>query len=413
MPKGYSGAACFASQNRGLLRSPERWSEQDQLWLCLATQQDLKLVPDSPLWLASSPNNGVEMVHKYQNVMLGAVLALSASLSWAQPDQAEPAETYLPLFVMYSGSATPQQMQVLRQFFASNKLPNDVIAEALETVGHKLNAFKAGFAFPVFRDETSTSGHTCVVAGNHHGEMNEAWTLLASERVYRPLLLGRNEQLESQQLLDSVYAHELFHCYDLVRHSLVEVGQQILEKGSPYFAYWGEVGADAYSALQHLQHGGDKELLRTVRDFRTLNLLNGDSVHYTALTIDYIIDHHSRQTLQGMSTRQLIALADQIRQETALVQDEFAKLEGAAAKVNREYEKLLVNFRGLGKPYEGGLMQPLEAEVSPEYVGAVYAQMRAALWRLGGKKSVNSLYFSPLGEQFDLTRLNNQVARLN
>lgn len=344
------------------------------------------------------------MIHQYHRLLLGAALILGLAPAAAQSPDPGRDEAYLPLFVMYSGSASAQQLQVLRQFLASNQVPGEVIQDALETVAHKLDAFKSGFAFPVFRDETATSGHTCVVADNRHGDLAEAWTMLSSERVYRPLSLGRNERLESQQLLDNVFAHELFHCYDLVRHSLEELGRQVASQGSAYFAYWGETGADAYAALQHLQQGGGKDLLRTVRDFRSLNLLNGDTVHYTAATLDYIIEHHSRQTLRGMNTRQLIALADRIREQTALSQEDFATLEGAAARMNQEYEQLLVNYPGLGKPYAGSLMRPRAKDVPPEYVAALFAQVRAALWRLGGKKSVSSPYFSPLTDLFDLSR---------
>ena len=333
---------------------------------------------------------------------VGVAFLLGGAPAQADPLPGAGAEPYLPLFVMYSGSAAPQQLQVLRQFLDSNQVPGEVIQDALETVAYKLKTFNAGFAYPIFRDETSASGQTCVVADSHHGELSEAWTLLASERVYRPLLLGGNERVESQQLLDNVFAHELFHCYDLVRHSLEELGQQVLLKGSGYFAYWGEAGADAYAALQHLQHGGDKDLLRTVRDFRTVNLLNGDTVHYTADIIDYVIEHYSRQTLSGMNTRQLIALADKIREETALKQQDFALLEGAASRLNQEYERLVVGYPGLGKAYEGALMRPREADCSSEYVAALFVQIRAALWRVGGKKSVNSPYFSPLVGLFDL-----------
>lgn len=330
-------------------------------------------------------------------------------LGWLSPVRAEVApeqrqDAYVPLFVMYSGSASPQQMQVLRQFLASNELSGDVIRDTLETVAYKLGAFKTGFAYPVFRDETSTSGHTCVVADNRHADPREALSLVASERVRRPLLLERNDQLESQALLDNVFAHELFHCYDLARHSLERVGQQIVDKGSSYFAYWGEVGADAYASLQHIQRGGDKGLLRTVRDFRTLNLLNGDAVHYTNATIGHVIEHYNAQRLRGMSTRELIALADRIREETALDVDQFAMLEAATFRLNREYEKLLTGYAALEKTYDGELMRPRDGVVSPEYVGAVYTQVNAALWRVGGKTSVSSPYFSPLASLFDLSR---------
>lgn len=344
----------------------------------------------------------IKMIKKYHRWVLGVAALLIQAPTQAETPAERGTEPYLPLFVMYSGSPSAQQLQVLQQFLVSNQLSGEVIQDALQTVAHKLKTFKSGFAYPVFRNDTAASGHTCVVADSRHGDVAEARTLLASERVYRPLALERNEGLESQQLLDNVFAHELFHCYDLMRHSLEDLGQQVVLKGSGYFAYWGEAGADAYAALQHLQHGGDKELLRTVRNFRTINLLNGDSVHYTAPVIDYVIEHHSRQTLRGMNTRQLIALADRIREETALDQGGFAMLEGAAAKLNLEYERLLVGYPGLGQAYDGALMRPRSADISPEYAAAVFAQIRAALWRVGGKKSVNSPYFSPLVELFDL-----------
>lgn len=363
------------------------------------------------------------MVQKYWLSILFSVLmfgGLSVACAEIAPEQrqedpysGQQKDAYVPLFVMYSGSASPQKMQVLRQFLASNEISGEVIRDTLETVAYKMGAFKTGFAYPVFRDETSTSGHTCVVADNRHADPREALSLVVSERVRRPLLLERSEQLESQALLDNVFAHELFHCYDLVRHSLVHVGQQVVDKGSSYFAYWGEVGADAYASLQHIQRGGDKALLRAVRDFRTLNLLNGDAVHYTNVTIGYVIEHYNAQRLSGMSTRELIALADRIREETALDVGEFAKLEAASSRLNREYERLIAGYAGLDKAYEGELMRPRDGAVSPEYVGAVYAQVHAALWRIGGSKSVGSAYFSPLGEQFDLARTRTRVARLD
>jgi len=309
---------------------------------------------------------------------------------------------YLPLFVMYSGNPAPQQLQALRQFLATNEVPGEVIRDTLETVVYKLNTFRAGFAYPVFRDDVSTSGHACVVADNRHDDPANGWTLLASERVYRPLLLGRIEKIDAAQLLDNVFAHELFHCYDIVRHSLEQIGQQVLRHGPKYFAYWGEAGADAYAALQHLRQGGGKELLRTVRDFRTLNLLNGDAVHYTAGVLDHVLWHHSPDTLRGMSTRQLIALADRVREEAALSPQDFAAMQGAAAAMNREYETLLGDYPGLGKAHGGELMRPDGYAVSREYQAALFARVRTALWHLGGKAAVESPWFAPLGARFDL-----------
>ena len=337
-----------------------------------------------------------------RGVSAALVLGCCLTASPAHAGSAAPSvpADYLPLFVMYSGTPHPRQLQDLKEFLLSSQVPGDTVKDTLETVVFKLNTFKAGFAYPVFRDEFSTSGNACVVADSRHAELAEAWTLLTSERIYRPLQLRPVSHQEAQQLLDNVFDHELFHCYDMVRRSLRDIGQQIADQGPQYFAYWGEVGADAYAALQHLrQHGGDGVMPR-IREFRALNLLNGDAVHYTSPTLDYIMRHHSAQSLSGMTTRQLIALADRIREETVLSPAKFAIIQAIAAQMNRDYEALIADYRGLPKPYEGQLMRPAEAPVEPAYATALFAQVRAALRNLGGEKSVGSAYFKPLIKKF-------------
>jgi hypothetical protein len=332
--------------------------------------------------------------------------ALAGALAWgaAQAEPRAPApsagDAYLPLFVMYSGTPAPEQLLALRQFLATHDVPREVIRDTVQTVVYKLKTFKAGFAYPVFRDDTSTSGHACVVADSRHDDPAHTWTVLASERVYRPLLEGRAAPLDPAQLLEHVFAHELFHCYDAGRDSLEHIGEQIVEQGAAYVAYWGEAGADVYAALQHLRQGGGPELLRTLRDYRTVNLLNGDTVHYTAGVLDYVLAQHGPDTLRGLNTRQLIALADRIRAAAAMSPQQFSRLEGAAAVMSREYQRLLAGYPGLAGGYDGSLMQPSARAVSPDYSAALLARVGRALFRLGGRASVDSPYFAPLVARF-------------
>ncbi len=333
---------------------------------------------------------------------LAAVLACGA----VQADPGAPApggaDPYLPLFVMYSGTPAPEQLLALRQFLATRDVPREVIRDTVQSVVYKLKTFEAGFAYPVFRDETSTSGHACVVADSRHEEPARVWTVLASERVYRPLLEGRAAPLDPPQLLEHVFAHELFHCYDAGRDSLEHIGERILAQGAAYYAYWGEAGADIYAALQHLRQGGEPGLLRTLRDYRTVNLLNGDAVHYTAGVLDYVLAHHSPETLRGLTTRQLIALTDRIRGEAAMSPQAFAELEGAAAAMSREYQALLAGYPGLAHPYAGALMEPAAHAVTPDYSAGLLARVSRALYRLGGPAAVDSPYFAPLAARLGL-----------
>lgn len=333
-------------------------------------------------------------------VLLGAAfgILLTTSAARAGSGGAVDREPYVPLFVMYSGGASPEQLTALKQFLAKNAVPGEAIEDALETVVFKLQTFKAGFAYPVFHDDRSTAGNACVVADSRHAGLTDAWTLLASERVYKPLLPGGHGRIETKPLLENVFNHELFHCYDAARHSLEELGQQVVRFGPKYYAYWGEAGADAYAALQHLRQGGDRELLRRVRDYRTLNLLNGDTVHYTAGIIEYILWTYNRQALQGMTTRQLIALTDRIRAEHALSPREFARMAGAAAGLSEAYDRLIAGYPGLAPRYGGELMRPDAREVSAAHGTDLFLQVRAALWRLGG--DVDGAYFAPLEARF-------------
>lgn len=311
----------------------------------------------------------------------------------AAQEQIAARDAYMPLFLLYSGDPSPQRLQGLQQFLDANHTPAEVIKDTLDTVIYKLKTFKTGFAYPVYLSETATSGNACVVADSHHSDLTQPIALLTSPRIFRYVLGNRAPAIDLSTLQDNVLNHEIFHCYDLMKQSQTEVGMQVERDGSAYFSYWSEVGADAFAALKHLRSGGDKQLLRQIRDFRTLNLLNDDAVHYTAGTLDYIIWHYDRQRLGALNTQQLLALAYKIREQTALTPDEFGTVDIAAGRFGSQIKNLT-----------GSVAQPRSAEPMPDpgYFSELILQMRAALYALGGDISASNAYFYPLMKKYYL-----------
>lgn len=326
----------------------------------------------------------------------GAVMlwSLSGAVAAAQAQQ----DAYTPIFLMYSGEPSPERLQGLRQFLAANNMPKQVAKDAVETVIHKLQNFKAGFAYPVYFSENSNSGNACVVADSHHSHVTSAITLMTNERVHRYVLGGRAPAMELPVVLDMVLDHEIFHCYDLMRQTQIEVGTQVARHGSAYFANWSETGADAFAALKHLRSGGHKQLIRQIRDFRTLNLLNGDAVHYTARTLDHIVWHYDQKRLKKLNTEQLVQLAYAIREQTALTPQEFAMIDQVSGRFESELRLLTGDVE---RQPQAAWVQTLHyALPAPEYFSQFMLQVRSALHSLGGDISSANAYFYPIMKKY-------------
>ena len=80
--------------------------------LLSATQHVLKATDFCPLCNSNSPKLVRGMIQKYYRWVLGALLALMAAQGWAQSEKVAKDDAYLPLFVMYSGNPTEQQLHV-------------------------------------------------------------------------------------------------------------------------------------------------------------------------------------------------------------------------------------------------------------------------------------------------------------
>ncbi len=325
--------------------------------------------------------------------LLGAMGAATAQQQTAAVD------AYMPLFLLYSGDPSPQRLQGLRQFLTANNTPKEVVEDTLDTVIYKLKTFKTGFAYPVYFSETATSGNACVVADSHHADHAQAVTLLTSPRLFKYVLGNRAPVVDLPALQDSVLNHEIFHCYDLMKQSQTEVGMQVARDGSAYFSYWSEVGADAFAALKHLRAGGDKKLLRQIRDFRTLNLLNDDAVHYTSAALDFIIWHYDHQRLSTLNTRQLLDLAYTIREQTALTPAEFGAVDIMAGRFDTQLKMLTGNTP---PPKGTWLAHASDSTPDPQYFSQMIVQLRYALYELGGDITASNGYFYPLIQKYYL-----------
>ena len=324
-------------------------------------------------------------------LIFGSSAALAASPS-------APEEGYTPIFLMYSGEPSFERLQGLRQFLAANNTPKHIAKEAVESVIYKLKNFKAGFAYPVFFSENSSVGNACVVADSHYSHDEPAIALMTNQRIHQYVMGGKAPAMEVNAVLDTVLNHELFHCYDLMRQTQIEVGSQVARHGSAYFSNWSETGADAFAALIHLRSGGNKAMVRQIRDFRTLNLLNGDAVHYTARTLDHIIWNYDQKRLKQLNIQQLVELAYVLREQTALSPEEFKLIEQVAHRFDTQLRSLTDDFDVQKKD---GLVKTLQFSApDPIYFSQLIMQVRAALSNLGGDISNHNRYFYPLMKQY-------------
>lgn len=327
-------------------------------------------------------------------LLLGAGGVLAAEAPTAAQD------AYSPIFLLYSGEPSPARLQGLRQFLQSNNASKELIKDTVDTVVYKLKQFKAGFAYPVYASETATTGNTCVVADSHLSEFKDGVALLTSARLHQSVLARRVPAISVQAVLDNVLSHEIFHCYDLMKVSQTEIGMRVIKHGSAYFTHHGEVGADAFAALVHMRGGGDKALLRQIRDFRTLNLLNGDATHYTARTLDHILWNYDQRRLKQFNMRQIVELAHEIRAQTVLTPDEFALYAGAAQRLSSELATL--DNSDIEKDTEWLQKLVYTPPPDPEFLSRLILQVRSALHNLGGDISPANAYFAPLMKKFSV-----------
>lgn len=339
-------------------------------------------------------------MQRYWEYIGFVALLLGASGVLAAEAPIDAQEAYSPIFLLYSGDPTPARLQGLQQFLQSKNASKEAIKDTVDTVVYKLKHFKAGFAYPVYASETATTGNSCVVADSHLSEFKEVVSLLTSARIYQSVLARRTPTISVQAVLENVLNHEIFHCYDLMKVSQTEIGLQVIKHGSAYFSHHGEVGADVFAALAHLRGGGDKQLLRQIRDFRTLNLLNGDAAHYTARALDYVLWNYDQRRLKQLNMRQIVELAHTIRDLTALTPDEFGLYQKASLQLSSEVAILEnSNVNPNAEWLEKLVYTP---PPDPGFLSQLILQVRAALHNLGGDISPDNTYFYPLMKKFYL-----------
>ena len=339
-------------------------------------------------------------MQRFRDYIVFAALILGASGVWASEVPMPSPETYSPIFLLYSGDSSPERLHGLKQFLQSENASKKLIKDTVDTVVYKLKHFKAGFAYPVYGSETSTTGNSCVVADSHLSEFKDVASLLTSVRIHQSVLARRTPNISVQAVLDNVLNHEIFHCYDLMQMSQTEIGLQLIKHGSPYFSHQGEVGADAFAALVHLRGGGDKQLLRQIRDFRTLNLLNGDASHYTARTLDHILWNYDQRRLKSLNMRQLVDLAHAIRELTVLTPDEFDLYQNASLQLSNEVAML--ENSGINPEAEWVQKLVFTQPPDPEFLSQLILHVRYALHNLGGDISPANTYFYPLMKKYYL-----------
>lgn len=289
-----------------------------------------------------------------------------------------------PILWIDSGDATPEKLAAVRKFLEASRATPEAVEENLKTVAYKLENFKTGFAQPVFGKLDSADGNVCVVAVGHAQRSGSVAAFLTSDKIYKPLLKGRERPLDAAEVLGNIMPHESFHCYDMLQYSVREVGYQIINLGADYYFYLSEIGADAYAALRYLQRTGDKTLLQAIANYRTLNLLNGDAVHFTSNTLEYVIQNYAQGELEKLSTKQLVALADLVREETKLSRADFRLLSKSSERLSRDYDRVAGAPARASHRVALEVREAVEPEPSARLLGNIMAEVTRALGELGG-----------------------------
>jgi len=191
--------------------------------------------------------------------------------------------------------------------------------------------------FRVGEASAATRTHVCVITLDPQGVAQDDVHSTAHLLGLSPELLAEippEMRLDRLDFLRFLVDHEVFHCIDA--HYLGPVPMSDREHWGRYMLYCNENGADAYAAAMHLaEHGERTRFLRNVTRIRALCLFNADPEHATCRAIR-AVERLDDQALTGLTPRELLAVADRIRDHVVPDYGRYLGYRASACRVMQD-----------------------------------------------------------------------------
>jgi len=309
-----------------------------------------------------------------------------------------------------------QEMAKIASFLESKKIAKDA-PEIIESVRKQFRRDKTGFARPIWLSDSNAKGNACVLAVRQNEQAS--YTNLLSKKIDEALVSGnRLNPLDAEVIQASIVAHEMYHCYEFLRSSMLAFWEDALASRLAYSKHRSESAADAYAALYVLQNYDAVDTVRMQIEFRRIGMLNSDVEHNTAQTVEHVITSFNNRRLIRMATGRLILMAEDIRNDKVMDEQTFVSLKKSSIEITGAYISLLPERPGLNIKREKALLlieKMALMDDAPQNIrltAYVMNEVSASFHKIGARAAVSSKYFQPLMERYAMKMMPETVAQL-
>lgn len=309
-----------------------------------------------------------------------------------------------------------QEMAKIASFLESKKIVKDA-PQIIESIRKQFRRDKTGFTRPIWLSDNGAKGNACVLAVRQNDQAS--YVNLLSKKIDEALVSGnRLMPLDSEVIQASIVAHEMYHCYEYLRGSMVTFWEDALETRLAYAMHRSESAADAYAALYVLQNYDAVNTVRMQIEFRRIGMLNADVEHNTAQTVEHVLTSLNNRRLTRMATGRLILMAEDIRNDKVMDEQTFVSLKKSSIEITGAYISLLTERPGLNiKREKAQLLTEKMAlmDNTPQnsrLTAYVMNEISASFHKIGARAAVSSKYFLPLMERYAMKMTPDAVAQL-
>jgi hypothetical protein len=308
------------------------------------------------------------------------------------------------IIVVNTDGDEQQELAKVESFLAGKKGGADTL-EIMASVKRQFRTDTIGFSHPIWLSDRSATGNACVLGVRQNTPAS--YTALVSEKIDKPLMKGTALwPIDSEVIQASIVAHEMYHCYEYMRGSMLDFWSNALQMQMAYAVHRSESVADAYATLYVLQHYDAMPTLRTMMEFRRIGMMNSDVEHNTSMTVEPILKHFKRHQLAMKSPAELIRMAAEMRDGTIMNEKAFVSLKKSAIEITGAYRGLLSEFQGLGLK-KGKAQLQMESDMllddaprDRQLTARVLSEITTSLYKIGAGSAVSSRYYQPLLQRY-------------
>jgi len=309
-----------------------------------------------------------------------------------------------------------QEMAKIASFLDSKKTVKDA-PQIIESIRKQFRRDTTGFTRPIWLSDNNAKGNACVLAVRQNEQATYA--NLLSKKIDEALVSGnRLMPLDVEVIQASIVAHEMYHCYEYLRGSMVTFWEGALETRLAYSMHRSESAADAYAALYVLQNYDAVNTVRMQMEFRRIGMLNADVEHNTAQTVEHVLTSFNNRRLTRMATGRLILMAEDIRNDKVMDEQTFVSLKKSSIEITGAYISLLSERPGLNIKREKAqlLIEKMALmDNTPQNIrltAYVMNEISASFHKIGARAAVSSKYFQPLMERYAMKKTPEAIAQL-